>query len=80
MNGEDVPKPVLQILAIKKINSTTDSERYRILISDGKYFNSFAMLATQLNEMLQNGELAEFTIVQLGKYVTSMVGKDGGGR
>lgn len=80
MNGEDVPKPVLQILAIKKINSTTDSERYRILISDGKYFNSFAMLATQLNEMLQNGQLAEFTIVQLGKYVTSMVGKDGGGR
>ncbi|EDV30349.1 uncharacterized protein Dana_GF23244 [Drosophila ananassae] len=80
MHGEDVSKPVLQILAIKKINSNADSERYRILISDGKYFNSYAMLASQLNEMQHKGQLEEFTIVQLDKYVTSMVGKDGAGK
>ncbi|KAI8045324.1 replication protein A 70 kDa DNA-binding subunit [Drosophila gunungcola] len=80
MHGEVVDKPVLQILAIKKINSTADAERYRILISDGKYFNSYAMLASQLNVMQHNGELDEFTIVQLDKYVTSMVGKDGAGK
>ncbi|KAH8383419.1 hypothetical protein KR009_008515, partial [Drosophila setifemur] len=80
MRGDDVPKPVLQILAIKKINSNADSERYRILISDGKYFNSYAMLASQLNEMQHKGQLDEFTIVQLDKYVTSMVGKDGAGK
>ncbi|XP_016960724.1 replication protein A 70 kDa DNA-binding subunit [Drosophila biarmipes] len=80
MHGEVVDGPVLQILAIKKINSTADSERYRILISDGKYFNSYAMLASQLNVMQHNGELEEFTIVQLDKYVTSMVGKDGAGK
>ncbi|KAH8355942.1 hypothetical protein KR200_003721, partial [Drosophila serrata] len=80
MHGEDVSKPVLQILAIKKINSNADSERYRILISDGKYFNSYAMLASQLNEMQHKGQLDEFTIVQLDKYVTSMVGKDGAGK
>ncbi|XP_016925019.4 replication protein A 70 kDa DNA-binding subunit [Drosophila suzukii] len=80
MHGEVVDGPVLQILAIKKINSTADAERYRILISDGKYFNSYAMLASQLNVMQHNGELEEFTIVQLDKYVTSMVGKDGAGK
>ncbi|XP_017036947.1 replication protein A 70 kDa DNA-binding subunit [Drosophila kikkawai] len=80
MHGEDISKPVLQILAIKKINSNADSERYRILISDGKYFNSYAMLASQLNEMQHKGQLNEFTIVQLDKYVTSMVGKDGAGK
>ncbi|KAH8284199.1 hypothetical protein KR054_012094, partial [Drosophila jambulina] len=80
MNGDDVSKPVFQILAIKKINSNTDSERYRLLISDGKYFNSYAMLASQLNEMQHKGQLDEFTIVQLDKYVTSMVGKDGAGK
>ncbi|XP_017073556.1 replication protein A 70 kDa DNA-binding subunit [Drosophila eugracilis] len=80
MHGETVEGPVLQILAIKKINSAADSERYRILISDGKYFNSYAMLASQLNVMQHNGELEEFTIVQLDKYVTSMVGKDGAGK
>ncbi|KAH8306223.1 hypothetical protein KR018_004774, partial [Drosophila ironensis] len=80
MRGEDVSKPVLQILAIKKINSNADSERYRILISDGKYFNSYAMLASQLNEMQHKGQLDEFTIVQLDKYVTSIVGKGGAGK
>lgn len=80
MHGEVVDAPVLQILAIKKINSAADSERYRILISDGKYFNSYAMLASQLNVMQHNGELEEFTIVQLDKYVTSLVGKDGAGK
>ncbi|XP_034664549.1 replication protein A 70 kDa DNA-binding subunit [Drosophila subobscura] len=80
MNGDDVTKPVLQILAIKKINSNADAERYRILISDGKYFNSYAMLASQLNEMQHRGQLDEFTIVQLDKYVTSMVGKEGAGK
>ncbi|KAH8355941.1 hypothetical protein KR200_003720 [Drosophila serrata] len=80
MHGEDVSKPVLQILAIKKINSNEDSERFRIMISDGKYFNSHAMLASQLNEMQQKGQLDEFTIVQLDNYVTSMVGKDGAGK
>ncbi|EDV49955.1 replication protein A 70 kDa DNA-binding subunit [Drosophila erecta] len=80
MHGEVVDGPVLQILAIKKINSAADSERYRILISDGKYFNSYAMLASQLNVMQHNGELEEFTIVQLDKYVTSLVGKDGAGK
>lgn len=80
MTGEDVPQPVLQILGIKKINTNSDQERYRLLMSDGKYYNSYAMLASQLNEMQHKGLLTENTIVRLDKYMTSMVGKDGAGK
>ncbi|EDW80816.1 uncharacterized protein Dwil_GK11360 [Drosophila willistoni] len=80
MQGEDVENPVLQILAIKRINSNVESERYRILISDGMYFNSYAMLASQLNHLHQAGDLEEFTIVRLDKYMTSLVGKEGVGK
>lgn len=80
MHGEDVPQPVLQILGIKKINTNSDQERYRLLMSDGKYYNSYAMLASQLNEMQHKGLLNENTIVRLDKYMTSMVGKEGSGK
>ncbi|KAH8395752.1 hypothetical protein KR215_000413, partial [Drosophila sulfurigaster] len=80
MHGEDVPQPVLQILGIKRINTNSDQERYRLLMSDGKYYNSYAMLASQLNEMQQKGLLNENTIVRLDKYMTSMVGKEGSGK
>ncbi|XP_030553841.1 replication protein A 70 kDa DNA-binding subunit [Drosophila novamexicana] len=80
MNGEDVSQPVLQILGIKRINTNSDQERYRLLMSDGKYYNSYAMLASQLNEMQNRGLLNENTIVRLDKYMTSMVGKEGSGK
>jgi len=41
----------MQVLSFKRIaGSSTD--RYRLLISDGLYSNSYAMLATQQNHMV----------------------------
>ncbi|XP_026688691.1 replication protein A 70 kDa DNA-binding subunit [Diaphorina citri] len=72
MNGEDVANPVMQILGTKKIPGGT-AERYRVLISDGVNINSFAMLATQLNDIITDGTLSEFTIVQIKRYIVSGV-------
>ncbi|KAJ3642909.1 hypothetical protein Zmor_025657 [Zophobas morio] len=44
MKDEKVPEPIVQILQSKKINCNSDKERYRLLISDGKYQISHAML------------------------------------
>ncbi|XP_055851551.1 replication protein A 70 kDa DNA-binding subunit [Episyrphus balteatus] len=74
MTGGDCEKPVLQILGTKKI-SGGDNERYRLLVSDGKYLNSFAMLATQLNDLYKEGNLVEYTIIRVDRYITSMVNK-----
>lgn len=56
----------------KKLASNNATERYRLLVSDGKYHNSFAMVATQLNEMVSSGQLSEFTIVKINRYITSI--------
>lgn len=74
MTGVEVDKPILQILGSKKIQGG-ETERYRLLVSDGLYLNSFAMLATQLNDLCNEGKLTEFTIIQVDRYITSMVNK-----
>lgn len=75
MAGEEIEMPVLQILGSKRIKSMENSERYRLLVSDGQFLNSFAMLATQLNEFVSDGKLSDNTIVRVDKYITSMVNK-----
>lgn len=75
MAGEQVEKPVLQILGSKRIKSSESTERYRLLVSDGQHLNSFAMLATQLNEFVAKGQLVDYTIVRIDNYITSMVNK-----
>ncbi|XP_037951492.1 replication protein A 70 kDa DNA-binding subunit-like [Teleopsis dalmanni] len=79
MAGEEVDKPVLQILGTKKITGG-EMERLRLLVSDGKYLNSYAMLATQLNHLHGSGKISENTIIQVDKYITSVVNKTETGR
>lgn len=79
MAGEEVESPVFQILGVKRIMGG-ESERLRLLISDSKYFNSFAMLATQLNSMFNEDKLKENTIVRVDKYITSVVNKNDAGK
>lgn len=76
MTGSDVDKPIFQILGTRRIGSgggNDGQERFRLLISDGVYLHSFAMLATQINHMQADGSLSEFTIVRVNRYITSMV-------
>ncbi|EEB17279.1 Replication protein A 70 kDa DNA-binding subunit, putative [Pediculus humanus corporis] len=72
MSGGNIDSPIMQVLGSKKLTSNNATERYRLLISDGKYHNSFAMIATQLNDLVSSGELSEFTIVKIKRYITSL--------
>ncbi|XP_037898101.1 replication protein A 70 kDa DNA-binding subunit-like [Glossina fuscipes] len=69
----------LQILGVKKI-ITAESERIRILISDGQYFNSYAMPSIHLNFLCEEEQLKENTIIRVGKYITSIVSKNDAGK
>jgi replication factor A1 len=66
---DDIPSPVLQVLAVKKINSTTgaSAERWRVVLSDGTAFIQ-SMLATQLNNLVNNNEIVKGGLIQLGQY------------
>lgn len=79
----DIEQPILQVLGTKRIasggsgmaNGNPASERYRLLLSDGLFLQSFSMLATQLNDMVKNGELADFCIIRVIQHITSTVNK-----
>jgi len=73
--GTTVDSPVLQMVSTKRIAGTS-TERYRLLISDGQYCNSYGMLATQLNPMIHDGTLSEHSIVKVNKLqCNNMQGK-----
>ncbi|XP_073817696.1 uncharacterized protein isoform X2 [Musca autumnalis] len=72
MSGKMIECPVFQILGATRIISD-DTERVRLIVSDGKYFNSYAMMVTQLNFMYHKGKLNEGTIVRVDKYITSLL-------
>jgi len=65
----NLPLPVLQVLAVKKINSTTGNaqERWRVVLSDGSVFIQ-SMLATQLNPMVSNNEIVKGGLIKLLSY------------
>jgi len=71
-SGGEVSDPVMQVLGYKKI-AGSGTERYRILLSDGQYSNSFSMLATQLNHMIHDKQLEQFTIVKINKFICNQV-------
>lgn len=71
MNNEDVKDPMMQVLGVRKIAAAGANERYRLLISDGQNLNSFAMLATQLNSMVSNGLIDEFSILKIKRHIIS---------
>ncbi|XP_038209890.1 replication protein A 70 kDa DNA-binding subunit [Zerene cesonia] len=79
MNGGNYDKPVMQVLGSKKIQGSGANERFRLLVSDGKHSHSFAMLATQLNDKLITGELSDYSVVQIDRFVTSLLKNTGKG-
>ena len=72
--GEAVPEPVLQVLGHKEIeNSKDDQKRFRLLLNDGEYINSFAMLSTKLGHLVRDNVLTTYTVVKVKKYVCNKV-------
>jgi replication factor A1 len=64
--GGTVECPNLQLLSFKRIAGSS-SERYRLLVSDGMYSNSYAMLATQLNNVITDNLVDNNCIIRVNK-------------
>lgn len=69
-------KPTIQFLSFKKVPPTTgvaaNVDRYRIIISDGEHFLQ-AMLATQLNHLIEKEEIKKHSIVVIEKFSCNLV-------
>ncbi|XP_041348869.1 replication protein A 70 kDa DNA-binding subunit-like [Gigantopelta aegis] len=76
INGDTPEKPILQIISYKKISSGASADRYRLLLSDGQLSYSHAMLATQLNEMMEEGRMDNLCVVQIDRYLCNTIHGD----
>jgi len=68
-------QPTVQLLSIKKVPNARDSnspDRYRIIVSDGAQFIQ-AMLATQLNDLVESGQICRNVIVRLTKFAAQNI-------
>jgi replication factor A1 len=71
-------QPVVQLLSVKKINpagngpAAAAADRYRVIVSDGVHFIQ-AMLATQLNHMVDEEKIVRHGIVRLDGFTVNFV-------
>ena len=70
--GEDVSEPILQVLGHKAI-AGSGQERFRLLLNDGEYSNSFSMLATQLNSLVHEDKIPQFSVIKVKKHICNQV-------
>lgn len=69
-------QPTVQFLSIKKVTNTSTNganlDRYRLIVSDGTHFIQ-AMLATQLNHLVENDTIKKLCVAVLEKYTSNVV-------
>lgn len=75
MNGtDDDPSftPTLQIINVRKVTNSGNQDRFRVVFSDGtKYIQG--LLTTQVNQMVYDDILQQFSIFKLTKFVKNVV-------
>ncbi|XP_010226789.1 PREDICTED: replication protein A 70 kDa DNA-binding subunit, partial [Tinamus guttatus] len=76
MQGENIVKPVLQVINTRAIATGNGPPRYRVLMSDGVNTLSSFMLATQLNSLVEEERLAAHCICQVNRFIVNSL-KDG---
>ncbi|EFX60819.1 hypothetical protein DAPPUDRAFT_315390 [Daphnia pulex] len=64
--------PILQVFGNKSLPED-NSDRYRLLISDGKYSYAYGMLVVSLNYLTVDGQLENFTIIRAKKFPVNNV-------
>ena len=71
--GQCVDTPVVQMVDIKKIVTSNNGERYRLVISDGLNYIQ-GMLATQITDMVnQPNGIKKHALVRLDEFVCNTI-------
>lgn len=78
LNGVDVKTPIyLQVLSSKKIPAAAIAQqRYRLVVTDGRDLHGFAMLSVPLNNYYESGQLSDFSIIRVNRYIPSKVNRN----
>ena len=67
-------KPTLQVTELKQVQTKQpqQNDRFRLILSDGTHLQQ-AMLGTQINHLVKDGNLRAGSIVQLIQYTCTTV-------
>ncbi|XP_071730502.1 replication protein A 70 kDa DNA-binding subunit C-like [Rutidosis leptorrhynchoides] len=70
-------KPVLQVIDVRTLQTQSGgggegTERYRVLLSDGMYYQQ-GMLATQKNDLARFNQLQKGSIIRLTEFVCNQI-------
>lgn len=78
MSGGQVEKPVMQVLSSKQVNANQpDKMRFRLLLSDGVYTISFAMVTTHIGDVNGSGEIPDYSVIRINNFITSVINNAG---
>lgn len=58
--------PVVQVLGIKEVGGAR-TKCYRLFLSDGLFHHSFILLSTELNHLVDTGNLGDFCLIRLNR-------------
>eukprot|EP00617_Octactis_speculum_P013915 CAMPEP_0185749648 /NCGR_PEP_ID=MMETSP1174-20130828/8342_1 /TAXON_ID=35687 /ORGANISM="Dictyocha speculum, Strain CCMP1381" /LENGTH=111 /DNA_ID=CAMNT_0028425841 /DNA_START=41 /DNA_END=373 /DNA_ORIENTATION=- len=75
VGGEVGFSPVVQILDLRQIPGkagASGNTRYRVIISDGEWHYA-AMLATQMNNLVDDGRLKNLALVRLNDFLVNTI-------
>lgn len=75
LQGVDVQKPVLQVLAYKSVPPERDNQqRVRFILSDGTHSHQCCIMVGPQNvARVEKGEFERFALIQLNSYVCNNV-------
>ena len=67
-------KPMLQVTKLKQVQTKQpqQSDRFRLVLSNGSHLQQ-AMLGTQINHLVKDGNLRPGSVVQLIQYTCTTV-------
>ncbi|XP_018334055.1 replication protein A 70 kDa DNA-binding subunit-like isoform X2 [Agrilus planipennis] len=73
VDGKTVKNPILQIINSKKLPSRSpDSRRYRVILSDGKYIMSFAILYLHIKKLNLAGDFQNNSVIEILLFSTTL--------
>lgn len=75
LNGEEITRPILQILAYKAVQADGENQfRFRFIMSDGEFSHQCCiMIGEELISRIEKGEFERYTIIQLNQYICNTV-------
>lgn len=76
LNGKTPENPKFQLINARKIGSSANADRYRLILSDGDYMYSHVMLAAQLNPLIVEGSLDNLAVLEAAKYMCNTLNGD----